>query len=102
MTPWLLYLPVKLRVVHGHVRFLDQAPRAAREWTPSDLPRFIERLCGDLGIAFIDPTMELRQLADQGVLPYSGVFDTHFARAGSHVVGEVLARELGRAPGPRP
>jgi hypothetical protein len=96
MRPWLLYLPAKLRVTYGHVRLLDSAPRATREWTPSDLPRFIERVSKAQGMSYIDPTSELRALADQGVLPYSGVFDTHLARAGSHVVGDVLARELGR------
>lgn len=94
MTPWLLLMPIKLRVIHNHVRFLDSADEAVRRWTPSDLPQFIQRLCEELGIRYLDPTPELMALADQGVLPYSHVFDTHFSKEGSRAVGDVLATGL--------
>jgi hypothetical protein len=97
MVPWLLLMPAKLRVIHAHVRFLDSAVAAVRMWTPSDLPRFIERLSTELGIRYLDPTPELKALADHGVLPYSHVFDTHFSAEGSRAVGDVLARGLGPA-----
>jgi hypothetical protein len=94
MVPWLLLMPTKLRVIHDHVRFLDSADEAIRQWTPSDLPQFIKRLSEENGIRYLDPTPELTALADQGVLPYSHVFDTHFSKEGSHAVGDVLARGL--------
>jgi hypothetical protein len=99
MTPWLLLMPIKQRVIFNHMRFLDSANDAVREWTPSDLPKFIQRLCEELGIRYLDPTRELTKLADDGVLPYSHVFDTHFNREGSHAVGRVLANGLGESLG---
>ena len=94
MTPWLLLMPVKLRVIHKQVRFLDSASKEVRQWKPSDLPQFIQRACEEFGIRYLDPTLALTALAQRGVLPYSHVFDTHFSKEGSHTVGDVLAQGL--------
>jgi hypothetical protein len=101
MQPWLLYLPCKHRVIRRHIRFTDDARQFLVDWRPSDMPQYIERLCRENGIRFIDPTPKLMQCADEGRLPYNGIWDTHLNREGSYIVGDVLAEALRTADDPQ-
>ena len=50
LTPWLLYLPCKHRVVHGRVEPFETAQDFILAWRPNDLPAYIETLCKERGI----------------------------------------------------
>jgi hypothetical protein len=94
LKPWLLYMPSKERVLHGHLEFLDRADRALRAWSPTDLPDVVNRFCAKHGIRFLDLTPVLAGESDKGVLTYNGVFDSHLNRTGALRVGQALAQAL--------
>ena len=108
LQPWLIYLPAKHRVLHGHLRFTGEAePRFAR-WRPTGLPGWIQREAERHGITFLDATPALRAEADAGRLPYNAVWDTHLYTGevmgdvnarGAEIVARVLADALRSAPG---
>jgi hypothetical protein len=100
LQPWLLYLPAKHRVLHGHLRFTGEAePRFVR-WRPTGLPGWIQRGAERQGIRFLDATPALRADADAGLLPYNAVWDNHLNARGAEIVARVLAEVLRSAPGP--
>jgi len=94
LTPWLIYMPSKRRVFHGHLEFDDSVPVSVRDWQPTDLPDLIEDLARTNGIRFIDATPALARETAQGRLAYNAIWDTHLNRLGSRVVAEVIADEM--------
>lgn len=96
LRPWLVYMPAKIRVLHGHLEFHENAQQDIRQWQPSDLPQWIESLCQENGIRLIDLTPALREQTEQGILTYNHVFDEHLNRQGSILVGDLVGDELRR------
>ena len=96
VKPWLLYIPSNPRTYHGLVRYEPNVATPLREWTPTALPAFIQKLCEEKGIAFIDTCPALRSAAEKGTLVFNPIFDTHLNAEGSRVVGETLATALRR------
>lgn len=94
LEPHVLYLPANNRTYHGLVRFDENAPTEGRDWTPGSLPAFVRSFCEKRGARFIDACPALREMAAQGVLVYNPILDTHLNRAGSRLVGELLAKAL--------
>jgi hypothetical protein len=92
MTPHLLYLPCKRRVLHDHLQHGADYPEP--DWQPGDLPQHLEAQCSQRNIHFIDATPALQQAAAQGILPFNTIYDTHFNAEGHRIVGELLARAL--------
>ncbi len=97
MRPWLLYLPTKHSVLHGHLRFTAEAEPRFVDWQPGRLPVWIRDLAERRGVAVVDATAELQKEAGAGRLPYMGVGDTHLNALGAEVVARVLAEALGPA-----
>jgi hypothetical protein len=95
LKPWLVFMPCKARVFHHYLKFMDHAPRNMADWTPNDLPEFIQSICGDAGITFIDVTPRLRVETAKGHLTYP-TSDTHLNTLGSICVAEVLAAALNK------
>lgn len=95
LSLWLAYMPSKLRVLHGHLEFLDGAPVAVRSWTPTDLPQAISSLCDQFAVRFVDLTPAL--LAEnKDHLVYNTIYDTHLNTFGSQAVARELARFIGQ------
>lgn len=94
MTPHLLYLPCKRRVLHGHLRQGPGYPEPA--WEPGDLPQHVAAECQQRGIRFSDATAALREATGRGVLTFNPIYDTHFNQEGHRIVGGVLAGMLAR------
>lgn len=97
--PWLLYIPVKIRVLRGQLRFGADVPARFRHWKPGRLPAEIGEVALAHGIKVVDPTAALRSESAAGHLTYNTIWDTHLNRLGSHVVGEVLADAIQQAGG---
>jgi hypothetical protein len=105
MTPWLLYLPAKRRVLDGLLSFPPQAPPILVDWKPADLPRWVAERARSHGIRVVDATPALVAEARAGVLPYNALFDSHLSREGHRVVARELADALrsgNAAPEPAP
>lgn len=98
IEPWLLYLPYKRRVLHGALEFKADADPEIVNWEPNGLPEFIERLCKQRGIKFIDSTAALVESCKKGMLTHNTIYDTHLNREGNRIVGELLAKTLTAAP----
>jgi hypothetical protein len=96
VRPWLVYLPAKERVLHGHLQFLPNAQPKVAAWTPTDLPQHIQHLCQQNGIRFLDTTPALADETRRGTLTYNHVFDTHVNQRGSAVIADVIAAALGQ------
>ena len=94
MRPWLLYMPCKRRALHGQLRFTANTPADVIEWQPTDLPAFMERLCKENGVSFVDLTPPLAKAARNGDLTYNAVFDSHLNALGCRIVAEVIAEHL--------
>jgi hypothetical protein len=90
MTPWLLYMPSKLRVLYDSVDFDPHAPRRFAHWAATDLPLYVESICRKLEIQFINATPYLRS----GPLSYNTVFDAHLNESGSRAVADALVDAL--------
>jgi hypothetical protein len=101
LEPWLLYLPCKERVLHGHLTMLATTPPHLANWEPTDLPALVECLCARHGIEFIDATGDLRRVTAAGVLTYNTICDTHLNKQGSLCVAGTLATALRGAAGGR-
>ncbi len=97
LQPWLAYMPCKLRVLYGHLTFVDTADQRLCEWAPTDLPVFVEELCAQAGVQYVNLTPDLVAETERGVLTYNAVWDTHLNRAGSHCVAGTLAAALAPA-----
>lgn len=94
LVPWLVFMPAKRRVLHGNVRFLDNARADLVEWRPTDLPNFIASIALRNGVTFIDVTDALVEGVRHGPLPYNGLFDTHLSAKGSRIVAETIAAAM--------
>jgi hypothetical protein len=94
VTPWLLYMPAKTRVLHGLVRPLPGLEPRIRDWVPSDLPEYVQRRSEAHQINFIDATPALVAESRQGRLTYNAVWETHLNRLGSQIVTQTLAAAL--------
>lgn len=91
MTPWVLYMPCKRRVLDGAVHFPQGASQRETGWRPGDLPVFVGQLCSKHRIEFVDPTQALREETRRGRLTFNPVWDTHLNRLGASVVAKVMA-----------
>lgn len=94
LEPWLVYMPVKHRVIYDHIRYLPNADPDIAAWQPSDLPQHVAELCRDRGIRFIDATPVLSDAAAAGHLPYNAIWDTHLNSLGTQVVAKLVADRL--------
>lgn len=94
LEPWLVYMPVKHRVIHQNIRYTDNTEDAIRNWQPSDLPQHIAGLCEQNGISFIDATPALVATSASGQLPYNAIWDTHLNSLGTQVVADLIAKRL--------
>lgn len=94
LRPWLLYLPDKHRVLHAKLTFPRDADPRLSSWTPTDLPGWIQALCEENDIRFINPTEALVDAANAGRPPYNLVFDNHLNGEGSEIVARALAQAL--------
>ncbi len=97
IEPWLVYMPCKFRVLHGHLRFTEDAEARLRQWQPSDLPAVMARMAAASSVGFIDVTPALEAESARGVLTYNSVADTHLNRHGSAVVAHAIAAALPRS-----
>lgn len=92
---WLAYMPCKIRVMHGQIRFLDSAPDSHTQWQPTDLPETIGEFSRRYGIRFINLTSTMVQASRQGqALLFNPFYDTHINAAGAQIVAEGIARRL--------
>jgi hypothetical protein len=97
ITPWLAYMPCKLRVLHGHIGSLAHTPEPIRNWEPSDLPRLILQVSQRHAVRFIDLTPALiEETKKTGTLLYNSIYDTHLNSHGSLVAGKTTASHLTR------
>jgi hypothetical protein len=97
VTPWLVYMPVKLRVMHRQLRFTGRGRHDFGWWTPTDLPELIGDYAAKHGIGFIDVTPALAaETARAREMLYYAIYDTHLNPGGSRVVAEEIARRLSR------
>lgn len=94
VRPWIAYMPCKRRVFHEHLRFSANCPGSIVNWTPTDLPGWIQSLADQNGIQFIDLTPDLVAATQRGVLVFNPIYDTHVNLAGSTVVAKCLAKVL--------
>jgi len=98
---WLAYMPVKERVLHGQLEFLEAAPDAIRYWKPTDLPEVVAELCGQHGIRFIDLTPALvEETRTSQQLAYNALYDSHLNARGAMTVARELARHIGQVRAP--
>ena len=96
IRPWLVYMPTKRRVLHGHLRFTEDALPRTVGWQPSAyLPELVKGLCEKNMIDYIDATPSLVRETRLGNLTYNPIYDNHLNRHGSHVVAQVIADALG-------
>lgn len=96
ITPWLVYMPAKRRVLDGYLRFTENAPQKVADWHPTDLPDLIQDISERYGIGFIDVTPALVRETSNGNLTYNPIWDTHLNRLGSFVVAQEIADELSK------
>jgi hypothetical protein len=95
LTLWLAFMPSKLRAVHGHVRFADNAEQRFKRWEPNDLAQLVSDYCGRYGIRFIDLTQAIAdETGASRTMLYNTIYDTHLNGAGSALVGRELARHM--------
>lgn len=92
MKAHLLYIPCKRRVMHGHLRQVNDYPQP--DWQPGDLPEHLQAECEKRGIAFINATPALSAAAAQGQACFNTVYDTHLDATGHQIIGDVLAKAL--------
>lgn len=90
VTPWLIYMPCKRRVLHGHLQFSENALDRLVEWTPTNLPTWMESACRENKIAFVDLTSQLIEQTEAGVLVFNHVYDSHLNSLGSSIAAEVI------------
>lgn len=94
LTPWLVYMPTKLRASYPHLRLVT-ADEELRAWSPTDLPDLIGTMAERHRIEFVDLTPVLAAETDRsGELLYNTIYDTHLNARGSCVVASELARHL--------
>ncbi len=91
-----VYMPCKRRAFSDHkYTVASDAPAYLRmKWVPSDLPDWLQRVCDDRGIRFVDVTDALRTLNQKKLLSHNLYFDTHLTAAGAEVVAQTLAKAM--------
>jgi hypothetical protein len=94
MRPWVVYMPCKRRILHGRLRFMPGAPQWLVRWEPSDLPQYVQSICSESGIGFIDAIPPLLREVDEGRMCYNFIKDTHLNAVGSRVVADLIADAL--------
>ena len=87
IQPWLVYMPCKFRALYPHLRLVEDAPQRYHDWKPSDLNQYVERLCNENGIRFIDATP---QLSAPGKITYNLIWDSHLSAIGSQATAEAI------------
>jgi len=101
LTPWLAFVPCKLRVHWEGLRFTDQAFERVQTWRPSDFPAYVRERCEEQRIRFVDLTEALVAGARaSGELLYNASYDTHWNARGAEIAGKELARAMREAIGP--
>ena len=95
VTPWMVYVPCKLRVYGDLVEYEDHVSDRIRKWQPTALPQVVQEACEARGIRFVDLSPALREAAsEQRVMLYNTIYDTHLNAEGSRFVGHELARRM--------
>lgn len=91
ITPWLVFVPCKRRVLHGRLEFQANCPPHIRDWKPTDLAGHIEQVCTGEGVRFIGTTDALRNETEtSGISMFNSVFDSHLTAKGSRVVANSI------------
>ncbi len=100
-----VYIPMKMRAIGRSVQFDDSTrQRLGDNWELPEnetLAFYLEQLCRDLNVYFLDTTPQLQQSAAAGELVYLP-FDTHISPKGHVIVSEMivdLLRDQGRNDG---
>ena len=91
-----VYMPCKRRAFSGH-RYTVNADAPAYlqlPWAPSDLPDWMQEVCLEKGIRFVDVTSPLQKLNQTELLSHNLKFDTHLTATGAEVVAQTLANAL--------
>lgn len=95
VTPWLVYVPCKRRVLDGMLEFAPNCPPHLRDWRPTDLAKHVAHLSQLHGIRFVDTTEALREETERtGESIFNSVFDSHLTARGSQIVGETIAAQF--------
>lgn len=94
LQPWLLYMPCKRRVLKvAGQKFVTKNPKIG-PWYPTDLPDFIQQLCRQHGVTFLNATDDLADSTRGGQLPFNTICDPHLNRHGSRIIAELLCRQF--------
>lgn len=94
MTPWLVYMPSKYRVIYARLRFTENAGEKITHWKATDLPEFVGNLCQKNNVRFVNVIPELLKETERGSLTYNSIGDHHLNRNGSAVVAGIIAEEI--------
>lgn len=94
MSPGLVYMPAKRRVLDGHLRLTPRALSDGVQLPPSNLPTYIKELCDQSQIKFIDVTPSIAVETAKGTLTYNAIWDTHVNRVGAEIVAQTIADAL--------
>jgi hypothetical protein len=92
---WLVYLPTKVRVLEGRLRWHTPEDEQQARPLAAELPGLIEAACVAAGVRFHDLTPALRaETSSAGSLGFNGLYDTHLDVAGAAIVAEDLGKML--------
>jgi hypothetical protein len=95
VSPWLVYMPCKTRVLDGLFRWEPPSEEASVGVLPVNPPEAVRLLCEREGISFCDLTPGLKMKSQGGEqLLFNMLVDSHLNAVGSQTVAEILAREL--------
>ncbi|MCP5526203.1 MAG: hypothetical protein H7A47_05280 [Verrucomicrobiales bacterium] len=101
VRPWLVYMPGKERVLHGHIRWAPDAEPFLRQWEPNDLPQVVAEHCARYRVRFVDLTPDLiRHVREVRELVFNHLHDCHLNARGSEVVAATLTHALRDADEP--
>jgi hypothetical protein len=92
----LVHIPLKIRVVGPWLRLSEAAQkmRPSREIPPQEtLASYLDSLCGELGVPFVDATPALKDATAAGELVYLP-FDTHLSPRGHEIVSRLLVAAI--------
>jgi hypothetical protein len=104
MTPWVVFMPTKNRVLHSHLRhayfpwykrFLESdLQEQVERWNPTDLPEYMQAVAERQGVRFVDITPALQQETERCRLTYNPLWDTHLNDYGSAVAARSIANAI--------
>lgn len=91
-----VYMPCKRRAFSGHSYTVstDAPAYLQSKWTPSDLPEWLQTVCREQGVRFVDATIPLRKLNEEALRSHNLVFDTHLTAEGATAVAKEIAHAL--------